>query len=222
MAEEGDQFKWSTVESVDAFAVGQDNLAHGKCGWDAARQALIDIDVLGKDSTLKDYRDRLVEFAKECKCDEQFVWEGWTHPFKLKELRKKVEEAFTGRNFKKSDWYAVDDFMLACGCFQVPIFIYHDWKDRRGKLHNIPPEVEVSSDGFTTEIFIPQGNGGALAIRRPGITLPFQMKSVCIQLKTFHFQWLKVRPTNNTWSKCKEEEKVCFTYFFNTTTILAK
>ena len=112
--------------------------------------------------------------------------------------------------------------MLACGCFQVPIFIYHDWKDHRGKLHNIPPEVEVSSDGFTTKIFIPQGNGGALAIRRPGITLPFQMKSVCIQLKTFHFQWLKVRPTNNTWSKCKEEEKVCFTYFLNTTTILAK
>ena len=102
MAEEGDQFKWSTVESVDAFAVGQDNLAHGKCGWDAARQALIDIDVLGKDSTLKDYRDRLVEFAKECKGDEQFVWQGWRHPFNLKSSVKKWNKLSPEETLKRA------------------------------------------------------------------------------------------------------------------------
>ena len=207
MAEEGNQYEWLTTKSVDTFAAGQDNMSMGKCGWDAARLALIDIGMLDKGSSLLDYRNRLVEFAKDCESDEQFVWEGWEFPKRLKELRTKVESAFTGK-FKRSYWYTAEDFILACGCFQVPIFIYHDWTDRHGELQSVPPEVVPSPEGFTTEIFIPQGNGRALGIRRPGITLPFQKKCVCILFKTSHFTWLKVRPTNTTWSKCVAEEKV--------------
>jgi hypothetical protein len=81
----------------------------------------------------------------------------------------------------------VEDFMPICGRFQVHIFIYHDWTNRHGEVKNmelkdIPPEL--ISDGKTTEIFIPQGSGTALGIRRPGFILPFQKKCVCIFYKT--------------------------------------
>ena len=146
------------------------------------------------------------------------MWEGWNAPYTPRELREKVL-AFSGR-IKKQHWYTVEDFMLACGHFQVPIFIYHDWTDRHGeaktKMKDIPPEL--ISDGKTTEIFIPQGSGRALGIRRPGFILPFQKKCVCIFYKSWHFTWLKVRPTNNKWSKCmadeKEKEKVRILLFF--------
>ena len=150
---EENQYEWATVESVETFACRQDNESKGKCGWDAARRAMIAIGVLNRESTIKDYRNWLLEFVKGCTSD-MLVWRGdeWKGHHTLKELREKLERTFDekGRgSWKLPNWYAVDDFMLACAYFQVAIFVYHDWKNRHGQPENVPTWVEHSPEGFT-------------------------------------------------------------------------
>jgi hypothetical protein len=209
-----EEYEWATAEgSVDTFALRQDTTSGGTCGWDAGCKSLINLGKLSKGSTYKDYRNRLGAFVRKCE-SKHFVWEGWNAPYSLEELRKKV--SWYGK-IKKQHWYAVEDFMLTCGCFQVPIFIYHDWTNRRGEVKKMGVEdisSELISDGKTTEIFIPQGDGRALGIRRPGFVLPFQRKCVCIFYKSHHFTWLKVRPENNKWSADEKAKKVRILLFF--------
>lgn len=86
--------------------------------------------------------------------------------------------------------------MLVCGCFQIPIFIYHKLNSRAQRgAENMP-------DTFSTAIFIPNGEGGASTRRRSGITLPFNRNTLCIILEQNHFQWLKVKDDHTLWSEC--------------------
>ena len=105
MTEEGNQHEWLNVESVDTFAVGQSNLSKGKCGWDAARLALIDIGMLDKGSGLLDYKNRLVEFAKEYESEFSYA----------KSNRGRVQKGFLKRliDEKKKEFSVKQSFQNA-------------------------------------------------------------------------------------------------------------
>ena len=105
----------------------------------------------------------------------------------------------------------IGDYMLVCGCFEVPIFVYevpHRSPSRTCKSTGTINAAMTVSKNENTTIFVPVKNG-VESVRMDGIMLPFGLDSLCIVFSGNHFQWLKVKEMDkHEWSTWDYSNKI--------------